>query len=279
MAIAAVKTKGARKPLYKVLYVQVLIAIVLAIVLGHFWPALGVEMKPLGDGFIKLIKMVIALIIFCTVVSGIAGMNDMKKVGRVGGKALLYFEVVSTLALAIGLVVANLIRPGAGFNPSALDAKAVQAYAGKAAEQSVTEFLLNIIPNTIVDAFAKGDILPVVMISILLGYVLSHLGERARPVRDVIDAGAHLVFGAINVIMRLAPIGAFGAMAFTIGRYGIGSLGPLALLIATFYLTSLIFVLGVLTGVASTPEQFTATLKSEQKKWAKLVTQRKLKLE
>ena len=244
---AAHPTPRPAKRWYNILYVQVLIAIALAIVLGHFWPAIGVEMKPLGDGFIKLIKMVIALIIFCTVVSGIAGMNDMKKVGRVGGKALLYFEVVSTLALAIGLIVANVVRPGAGFNahPSALDAKAVQAYAGKAAEQSVTEFLLNVIPNTVVDAFAKGDILPVVLISILFGYVLSHLGERAKPVREVIDAGAHLVFGAINVIMKLAPIGAFGAMAFTIGRYGVGSLGPLALQIATFYLTSVIFVLGV----------------------------------
>ncbi|MGO4171879.1 dicarboxylate/amino acid:cation symporter [Bosea sp. TAF32] len=237
---------------YNILYVQVLIAIAAAIVIGHFWPSIGVEMKPLGDGFIKLIKMVIALVIFCTVVSGIAGMSDMKKVGRVGGKALIYFEVVSTLALVIGLVVANVVKPGAGFNahPSALDAKAVAAYAGKAGEQSITDFLLNVIPNTVVDAFAKGDILPVVLISILFGYVLSHLGERARPVRDVIDAGSKLVFGAINVIMKLAPIGAFGAMAFTIGRYGVGSLGPLFLLIATFYLTSLIFVLGVLGLIA-----------------------------
>lgn len=250
--MSSIQTPRARTPWYKILYVQVLIAIVFAVALGHFWPAIGVEMKPFGDAFIKLIKMIITLVIFCTVVSGIAGMDDLKKVGRVGGKALLYFEVVSTAALAIGLVVANLVRPGAGFNanPAALDARAVQAYAGKASEQSVTEFLINIIPNTVVDAFAKGDILPVVMISILFGYVLSRLGDRAKPVRDVIDAGSHLVFGAINVLMRLAPIGAFGAMAFTIGKYGVASLGPLAFLIGTFYVTSLIFVFGVLGAIA-----------------------------
>jgi len=248
----SIQTSKGRTPWYKILYVQVLIAIVFAVALGHFWPAIGVEMKPFGDAFIKLIKMIITLVIFCTVVSGIAGMDDLKKVGRVGGKALLYFEVVSTAALAIGLVVANLVRPGAGFNanPAALDARAVQAYAGKASEQSVTEFLINIIPNTVVDAFAKGDILPVVMISILFGYVLSRLGDRAKPVRNVIDAGSHLVFGAINVLMRLAPVGAFGAMAFTIGKYGVASLGPLAFLIGTFYVTSLIFVFGVLGAIA-----------------------------
>lgn len=241
-----------RKPFYQVLYIQVLIGIALAIVVGHFWPEVGVQMKPLGDGFIKLIKMVIALVIFCTVVSGIAGMSDLKKVGRVGGKALLYFEVVSTLALAIGLIVANVVRPGAGFNadPATLDAAAVEAYAGKAADQSVTDFLLHIIPNTVVDAFAQGDILPVVMISILFGYVLSHLGETARPIRDVIDAGSKLVFGVINVVMRLAPIGAFGAMAFTIGKYGIASVINLAMLVGTFYLTALIFVVVVLGAVS-----------------------------
>ncbi len=244
--------KPARKPFYKILYVQVLTAIVFAVVLGHYYPSFAVEMKPLGDGFIKLIKMVIALVIFCTVVSGIAGMQDMKKVGRVGGKALLYFEVVSTVALLIGMIVGNFVAPGAGFNasPASLDAKAVAQYAGKAKEQSIVEFVLNIIPNTIVDAFARGDILPVVMISVLFGYVLSRLGDRAKPVRDVIDAGSELVFGTINVIMRLAPIGAFGAMAFTVGRYGIGSLGPLLKLIGVFYLTSLIFVFGILGPIA-----------------------------
>ena len=242
----------ARKPWYQILYIQVLIGIAIAIVFGHFWPETAIEMKPLGDTFIKLIKMVIALVIFCTVVSGIAGMNDLKKVGRVGGKALLYFEVVSTLALAIGLVVGNVLKPGAGFNadPATLDADAVSVYAGKAAEQSVTEFLMNIVPKTVVDAFAQGDILPVVLISVLFGYVLSHLGERAKPIRDVIDASSHLVFGVINAVMRLAPIGAFGAMAFTIGKYGVSSLGPLAFLIGTFYLTSIIFVLGVLGLIA-----------------------------
>jgi aerobic C4-dicarboxylate transport protein len=252
MATATTTSTPTRKPFYKILYVQVLIAIAIGIMVGHFWPTIAVELKPLGDGFIKLIKMVIALVIFCTVVSGIAGMESMKKVGRIGGKALLYFEVVSTLALAIGLVVGNWLRPGAGFNanPATLDAKAVMTYAGKAQEQTVTEFLLNVIPNTVIDAFAKGDILPVVLISLLFGCVLARLGDRGKPVKDMIDAASGLVFGAINIIMKLAPIGAFGAMAFTIGRYGIGSLGPLAMLIGTFYLTSVIFVVVVLGAIA-----------------------------
>jgi aerobic C4-dicarboxylate transport protein len=242
----------ARRPLYSVLYVQVLAAIVAAIVLGHFWPSTAVDMKPLGDGFIKLIKMVIALAIFCTVVSGIAGMSDMKKVGRIGGKALVYFEVVSTLSLLIGFAAAHLVRPGAGFNvdPATLDAKAVARYAGMAQEQTVADFLLNIIPNTVVDAFARGDILPVVLISILFGFVLSHLGDRGRPVSDLIDAGSMLVFGAINFVMRLAPVGAFGAMAFTVGRYGLGSLGPLIKLVLLFYATSAVFVFGILGPIA-----------------------------
>jgi aerobic C4-dicarboxylate transport protein len=241
-----------KKPFYKILYVQVLIAIAIGIALGHFRPDLAVDMKPLGDAFIKLIKMVIGLVIFCTVVSGIAGMTDMKKVGRVGGKALLYFEVVSTLALIIGLAVGNWLKPGAGFNadPAKLDAKAVAQYAGKASEQTISEFLMNVIPNTVMDAFARGDILPIVLVSVLFGVVLSKLGDSAKPVRDVIDGGSKLVFGAINIVMKLAPIGAFGAMAFTIGRYGISSLGPLAFLIGTFYLTSVIFVVGVLGVIA-----------------------------
>jgi aerobic C4-dicarboxylate transport protein len=242
----------ARRPFYAVLYVQVLAAIVTAIALGHFWPATAVDMKPFGDGFIKLIKMVIALAIFCTVVTGIAGMSDMKKVSRVGGKALLYFEIVSTFGLLIGFLAAHLATPGAGFNvdPATLDAKAVAQYAGKAKEQTIIEFLLNIIPNTVIDAFARGDILPVVLISILFGCVLSRLGERGKPVRDMIEAGSTLVFGAINVIMRFAPIGAFGAMAFTVGRYGIGSLGPLVKLVGLFYLTSALFVFGILGPIA-----------------------------
>ena len=247
-----IKATQGKKPFYKILYIQVLFAIGLGVVLGHWWPTVAVEMKPLGDGFIKLIKMVIALVIFCTVVSGISGMGSMKKVGRVGGKALLYFEVVSTVALVIGLVVGNWLHPGAGFgaDPASLDAKAVAVYAGKAQEQTVAEFLLNVIPNTVVDAFARGDILPVVLVSLLFGYVLSTLGHKAKPVKDVIDAGSALVFGSINVLMRLAPIGAFGAMAFTVGRYGVSALGPLFGLVATFYLTSLIFVIGVLGVIA-----------------------------
>ena len=247
-----IKATQGKKPFYKILYIQVLFAIGLGVVLGHWWPTVAVEMKPLGDGFIKLIKMVIALVIFCTVVSGISGMGSMKKVGRVGGKALLYFEVVSTVALVIGLVVGNWLHPGAGFgaDPASLDAKAVAVYAGKAKEQTVAEFLLNVIPNTVVDAFARGDILPVVLVSLLFGYVLSTLGHKAKPVKDVIDAGSALVFGSINVLMRLAPIGAFGAMAFTVGRYGVSVLGPLLGLVATVYLTSLIFVIGVLGVIA-----------------------------
>jgi aerobic C4-dicarboxylate transport protein len=251
--MSTIPTEGrSKKPFYAVLYVQVLAAIAVAIVLGHFWPAIAVDMKPFGDGFIMLIKMVIALAIFCTVVTGIAGMSDMKKVSRVGGKALLYFEVVSTLALLIGFIAAHVATPGAGFNvdPATLDAKAVAQYAGKAKEQTIVEFLLNIIPNTIIDAFARGDILPVVLISILFGCVLSRLGERAKPVRDMIDAGSMLIFGAINVIMRFAPIGAFGAMAFTVGRYGIASLGPLVKLVGLFYLTSALFVFGILGPIA-----------------------------
>jgi aerobic C4-dicarboxylate transport protein len=242
----------AKKPFYAVLYVQVLAAIAVAVALGHFWPAIAIDMKPFGDGFIKLIKMVIALAIFCTVVTGIAGMSDMKKVSRVGGKALLYFEIVSTFALLIGFLAANLATPGAGFNvdPATLDAKAVAQYAGKAKEQTIVEFLLNIIPNTVIDAFARGDILPVVLISVLFGCVLSRLGDRGKPVRDMIDGGSTLVFGAINVIMRFAPVGAFGAMAFTVGRYGIASLGPLVKLVGLFYLTSALFVFGILGPIA-----------------------------
>jgi aerobic C4-dicarboxylate transport protein len=209
-------------------------------------------MKPLGDGFIRLITMVISLIIFCTVVSGIASMQDLKKVGRVGGKALLYFEVVSTLALLIGLVVGNVVHPGSGFNVNAanLDAKAVADYAGQAKSQTITEFLLHIIPTTVVDAFAKGDILQVVFIAILFGLALSALGDRCKPLVILIDSVTQAVFGVVNILMRFAPIGAFGAMAFTVGKYGLASLGPLAKLIGTFYLTSIIFVLVVLGLVA-----------------------------
>lgn len=243
---------GKRKPWYRILYVQVLVAMALGIALGHWSPLLAVEMKPFGDGFIKLVKMVIALVIFCTVVSGIAGMKDMKSMGRVGGKALLYFEVVSTLALLIGLVVANIAKPGAGFNvdASTLDAKAVMGYAGQAKQQSIVDFLLNIIPTTFVDAFAKGDVLQVVLAAVLFGIALSAIGERGRVVVDGIDGVAEAVFAVVNIIMRFAPLGAFGAIAFTVGKYGVSSLGPLAKLIATFYLTAILFVCVVLGAIS-----------------------------
>ena len=241
-----------KKPFYKILYVQVLFAIAMGVLLGAFYPELGAKMKPLGDGFIKLIKMIIAPVIFCTVVAGIAGMQDMKKVGRVGGKALLYFEVVSTFALAIGLVVANLVKPGAGFNVDAahLDASAIAQYTDKAKSQSTVDFLLNIIPNTFVDAFAKGDILQVLLIAILFGVALSLLGERGRPMTKLIDDFSHVIFGVVNIVMKLAPIGAFGAMAFTIGKYGLASLVPLAKLMGSFYLTCGLFVVVVLGTIA-----------------------------
>ncbi len=241
-----------KKPFYSALWVQVSIAMVIAIALGYFHPERAIAMKPLGDAFIRLITMVITLIIFCTVVTGIAGMQDMKKVGRVGGKALLYFEIVSTLALFIGLVVGNVVRPGGGFNvnTATLDAKSVAEYAGQAKAQSVTDFLMHIIPTTAVDAFAKGDILQVLLVAILFGFALSMVGPRCKPVVDLFDALTHAVFGVVNILMRLAPIGAFGAMAFTVGKYGIASLGPLAKLIGTFYVTSILFVIVVLGAIA-----------------------------
>ena len=241
-----------KKPFYKILYVQVLFAILCGVLLGVFYPKLGVEMKPLGDGFIKLIKMIIAPVIFCTVVAGIAGMQDMKKIGRVGGKALLYFEVVSTFALAIGLIVANVIRPGDGFNadPAHLDAKSIAEFTTKAKAQTTTDFIMNIIPNTFVDAFAKGDILQVLLFAILFGFALSLLGERGRPVTKLIDDLSHAIFGVVGIVMKAAPIGAFGAMAFTIGKFGLASLLPLAKLMGSFYLTCGLFVFIVLGIIA-----------------------------
>jgi aerobic C4-dicarboxylate transport protein len=241
-----------KQPFYANLWVQVLIAIVLAVAFGCLSPAKAIAMKPLGDGFIRLITMIISLIIFCTVVSGIASMQDMKKVGRVGGKALLYFEVVSTAALFIGLVVGNLVHPGSGFNVNAanLDAKAVADYAGQAKAQSVTDFLLHIIPTTVVDAFAKGDILQVVFVAILFGLALSTLGDRGKPLIALLDSLTQAIFGVVNILMRFAPIGAFGSMAYTVGKYGIASLGPLAKLVVTFYFTSILFVLVILGIVA-----------------------------
>ena len=247
-----VAQRPARRPIYKSLSAQVLFAIAVAIVLGYISPAKAIAMKPLGDAFIRLITMIIALVIFCTVVSGIAGMQDMKKVGRVGGKALLYFEVVSTIALVIGLIVGNVVQPGSGFNinPATLDPKAVADYAGQAKAQSVTDFLMHIIPTTVIDAFAKGDILQVLLLAILFGVALSIVGHRSKLIVDLFGALTHAVFGVINILMRLAPIGAFGAMAFTIGRYGVASLGPLAKLIATFWITCIVFVIVILGAVA-----------------------------
>jgi len=236
-----------KTPFYLTLWGQVLIGVALAIIYGYLKPASAIKMKPLGDGFIRLITMVITVIIFCTVVTGIAGMENLKKVGRIGGKALLYFELVSTLALFTGMLVGNLAHPGSGFNvnPATLDAKSVADYAGAAKQQSVTDFLMNIIPTTMVDAFAKGNILQVLLVAILFGFALSLVGPKCKPVVELFDAMTHAVFGVINILMKLAPIGAFGAMAFTVGRYGIASLGPLAKLIAVFYLTCTLFVLVV----------------------------------
>src|SRR6266850_2336550 len=223
----------AKKAFYRNLWVQVLLAVAIAIVLGYVWPDTAVAMRPLGDAFIRLISMVIALVIFCTVVTGIAGMGNLRKVGRVGGKALLYFEVVPT---------------GAGFNvdPSTLDTAAVTAFAGQAQAQTVTDFLLQIIPATVADAFARGSILSVVLVSLLFGFALSSMGARCKPLVDVIEALTQAVFGVVNILMRFAPIGAFGAMAFTVGRYGLSSLGPLAKLILTFWATCTLFVVVVL---------------------------------
>ena len=240
------------KPLYRSLYFQVLVAIVIGVLLGHYYPDLGKAMKPLGDGFIKLIKMLIAPIIFCTVVVGIAGMEDMKKVGKTGGLALLYFEIVSTFALIVGLIIVNVVQPGAGMNvdPASLDTKAVAAYTGPGKMQSTTDFLLNVIPNTVVDAFAKGEILQVLLFAILFGFSLHALGARGKPLFDVIDKFSHAMFGIVGMIMKVAPLGAFGAMAFTIGAYGVGTLVSLGKLMACFYATCLIFIFVVLGLIA-----------------------------
>jgi aerobic C4-dicarboxylate transport protein len=234
------------------LYFWVLVAIALGVVLGIVAPATGAAMKPLGDGFIKLIKMVIAPIIFCTVVLGIAGTGDLKKVGRTGGLALLYFEVVSTLALILGLLIVNIVRPGAGMNVDirTLDAGAVSAYAGKGKMQTTSEFLLNVIPSTFVDAFAKGEILQVLLLAILFGIALQRLGAHRNEVFRFIEKFSEILFELVRMIMMVAPVGAFGAMAFTIGAYGVGTLFSLAKLMATFYLTCLCFIFLVLGGIA-----------------------------
>ncbi|TJV24263.1 MAG: dicarboxylate/amino acid:cation symporter [Mesorhizobium sp.] len=240
-----------RKPFYAQLYVQVLVAITVGILLGHFYPSVGESMKPLGDAFIKLVKMIIAPVIFLTVTTGIAGMSDLQKVGRVAGKAMLYFLTFSTLALIIGLVVANVVQPGAGFNidPATLDASTISNYAAKAHDQSVTGFLMNIIPSTIVGAFADGDILQVLFFSVLFGIALALVGDKGTPVLNFLQALTTPIFKLVSMLMKAAPIGAFGAMAFTIGKYGIGAVINLAMLVGTFYVTSFLFVFVVLGAV------------------------------
>ena len=240
------------KKFHHSLYFQVIVAILLGITVGHFMPEFGAKLKPLGDGFIKLVKMMIAPIIFCTIVVGIAGMAARTKVGRVGGKALLYFEVVTTLALVIGLVVVNVLKPGAGMNvdPSTLDTGAIAKFTEKAADQSTVDFIMHIIPNSVIGAFADGEILQVLLFSVLFGAGLSLMGESGKPILAFFEKVSHVLFAVIGFIMKLAPIGAFGAMAFTIGKYGVGSLAQLAALMGSFYLTCVLFVGLVLGSIA-----------------------------
>lgn len=248
--VAVDETK--RVPLYHHLYVQVLVAIALGILVGHFWPETGAALKPLGDAFIKLVKMIIAPVIFLTITAGIAGMRNLGEFGRVALKAFAYFLFFSTLALIVGLVAANIIQPGAGMNidPRTLDATGIAEYTAKAHDQTLTGFLLNIIPATPVGALADGEILQVLFVSILFGVTLTLIGERGQPVLNLLEAVSALMFRMVALLMRLAPIGAFGAMAFTIGKYGVASLANLATLVATFYLTSALFVFVVLGTVA-----------------------------
>ena len=241
-----------KAPFYATLWVQVLVGVAVAVVLGYLSPGRAVAMKPLGDAFIRLISAIITLVIFCTVVTGIAGMQDIRKVGRVGGKALIYFEIVSTFALLVGLLVGSLIKTGQGFNanPATLDTHEVSAYAGQAKAQSLSDFMMHIIPNTLVDAFAKGDILEVLLVALLFGFAMSAARNRSKPLLELIESLTQVVFSIVKIIMRFAPIGAFGAMAFTVGKYGIASLGPLAKLILTFYGTCILFVLLVMGTIA-----------------------------
>ncbi|MEZ0494738.1 dicarboxylate/amino acid:cation symporter [Sphingomonas sp. IW22] len=240
------------RPWYRHLYVQVLVAIAAGVTLGHFVPATGEAMKPLGDGFIKLVKMIIAPVIFLTIVTGIAGMRDLAAVGRVAGKTFGYFLTFSTLALCVGLLVANVVRPGAGLNidPASLDGGEVAAYAAKAHESTLTGFLLGIIPDSFLSGLAGGNILQTLFVAILFGIGLAMIGERGARVTDALEDLSLAVFKVVAILMKAAPIGAFGAMAFTIGAYGLGALANLAALVATFYLTSLLFVVVVLGAVA-----------------------------
>ena len=254
MTTEAIRPAAVRphQPWYRILYVQVLIAIALGILIGYFWPDLGKKLKPLGDGFIALIKMMIAPIIFCTVVHGISSMGDLKRVGRVGLKALIYFEAVSTIALGIDLLVGEVLQPGAGFNidPSTIDVKSVQTYVTKAKEEDIISHLLGIIPDSFIGALARGDLLQVLLVSILSGFAIAFMGKAGEPISHAIDQAAKVFFGIIRIVVRVAPIGAFGAMAFTIGAYGLGALWKLIALIGTFYLTSILFVLIVLGSIA-----------------------------
>lgn len=240
-----------RRSWYSSLFAQVLIGIVAGIIVGIAAPRFGAALKPLGDGFLRLIKMVIGLVVFCTVVTGMGAARDMKKVGRLGGKALIYFEVVSTLALLFGATVGNIVHPGYALDArsAAADPAALSGFMSQARPATVGDFLLGIVPNTVFEAFSKGDILPIVFVSVLFGYILSRMGERAASVRLLIEDLGQVVFAIINFLMRFAPLGAFGAMAYTLGKFGLGALGPLAALIATFYLTCVVFVLGPLAAI------------------------------
>ena len=237
-----------RKKWYRHLYVQVLAAVVLGIIVGHFYPQTGAAMKPLGDNFLKLVKLMVAPLIFCTVVHGIGSMSDIKAVGRIGVKSLIYFEIMTTLALVIGLVIVNLLKPGVGMhvNPATLDASAIASYTKAAHDQTVVGFLSHIIPKTVFGAFAEGELLQVLFISIIFAFGLQMLGERGKPLLNVIDAGAHTFFNMVRIVMYLSPVGAFGAIAFTIGKYGVGSLASYGQLLGTYYLTAILFVFVVL---------------------------------
>lgn len=253
--MAGIRTVEApvKRPLWTQLYLQVLVAIALGAVIGHVWPATGEALKPLGDAFIKLVKMIIAPVIFLTVVTGIAGMRDIGKVGGVAAKAFAYFFTVSSFALVVGLIVANVVQPGAGMNidPASLDAEAVKGYAAKSHDMTVVGFLMDIIPTTVVTAFTEGNILQVLFFSIPFGLALAMIGERGEPVLSVLNAAAEAFFKLVAIFMRAAPIGAFGAFAFTVGKYGIESIASLAALVATFYGTSILFVLVVLGAIAA----------------------------
>ncbi len=240
------------RPFYRSLYVQVIAAVLIGVLLGHYAPESAVKLKPLGDGFIRLVKMMLAPIIFCTVVIGIAGMEDLKKVGRTGGLALLYFEVVSTVALIVGLLVVNLLQPGAGMHvdPTALDTQAIASYTASGKSMSALDFVMNVIPTTVVDAFAKGEILQVLLFALLFGFALHHMGGRQTRLYELIEQCSSALFGVIAIIMKIAPIGALGAMAFTVGKYGLGSLVSLGKLMGSFYLTCLLFVSIVLGLIA-----------------------------